>query len=156
MANGHLASAPAAAIPEEYVRLAVRLANDPQRRAEWRGGLRRQMLQSALCDAVGFTQGLEAAYRQVWRDWCKVCAAAPQRVGLARSLAAARDAFQTRLVKSGSPGQFPNRGPPRSGQGDFRRVEHWRAYGRVRWQLHAFRPWASVNGSLGHVSSRPP
>ena len=56
--------------PEDYVHLAVRLAHDGQRRAEWHCGLRGRMQQSPLCDAVGFSQGLEAAYRQVWRDWC--------------------------------------------------------------------------------------
>jgi hypothetical protein len=37
-----------------------------------------------------------------------------------------------------------------------RRVERWRTHGRVRWPFHHLSRWASVNGSHGHVSSRPP
>jgi protein O-GlcNAc transferase len=56
--------------PEEYARIAVRLANDPQQRGKWRAGLRERMQQSPLCDAANFTRGLEAAYRRVWQNWC--------------------------------------------------------------------------------------
>jgi hypothetical protein len=38
----------------------------------------------------------------------------------------------------------------------IRRVERWRTHFRVRWHLHHLSRWASVNGSHGHVSSRPP
>jgi predicted O-linked N-acetylglucosamine transferase (SPINDLY family) len=28
------------------------------------------MLSSPLCDAKGFTRGIEQAYRQMWQTWC--------------------------------------------------------------------------------------
>jgi predicted O-linked N-acetylglucosamine transferase (SPINDLY family) len=59
-----------AATPEEYCRLAVDLARNISRLAELRRRLRGQMASSPLCDAVGFTRGLEAAYRRMWQRWC--------------------------------------------------------------------------------------
>ncbi len=57
---------------DEYVRIAVSLASDPGRMADLRQGLRERMRTSALCDAAGFTRDLEAAYREMWRQWCGV------------------------------------------------------------------------------------
>ena len=57
--------------PEDYVRLAVRLANDVGWRESLRGSLRQRMLESPLCDGAGFMRGLEALYRQVWQAWCQ-------------------------------------------------------------------------------------
>jgi predicted O-linked N-acetylglucosamine transferase (SPINDLY family) len=54
-----------------FVRIAVQLANDLPRLAELRRTLRGRMQQSPLMDAVRFTMNLEAAYRQMWRQWCK-------------------------------------------------------------------------------------
>jgi protein O-GlcNAc transferase len=55
--------------PKEYVALAVRLAGELDNLARLRAGLRDRMLPT-LCDAQGFTRGLEAAYRAMWRRWC--------------------------------------------------------------------------------------
>ena len=55
---------------DSYIALAVRLAADPQRLARYRQALRAQMAASPLCDAVGKTAALEAAFRQMWRSWC--------------------------------------------------------------------------------------
>jgi predicted O-linked N-acetylglucosamine transferase (SPINDLY family) len=54
----------------DYIRIAVNLANDRARLAELRRTLRPRMAQSPLTDAVGYTQALEQAYRNAWRNWC--------------------------------------------------------------------------------------
>ena len=39
--------------------------------APLRGTLRERLEASPLCDGPGFTRGLEAAYRDMWRGWCE-------------------------------------------------------------------------------------
>jgi protein O-GlcNAc transferase len=56
--------------PEDYVAVALALAQDPQRLATLRQGLRERMAASPLCDAKGYTRDLEAAYRQMWVKYC--------------------------------------------------------------------------------------
>ncbi|MBI5612226.1 MAG: tetratricopeptide repeat protein [Gammaproteobacteria bacterium] len=56
--------------PEEYVKLAVELANDAERLTRLRAGLRERMMHSSLCDAAGFTADLERVYREIWAAWC--------------------------------------------------------------------------------------
>jgi predicted O-linked N-acetylglucosamine transferase (SPINDLY family) len=53
--------------PEEFVAKAAGLASATSRLAAVREGLRERVQRSALCDAAGFTRGLEAAYRDLWR-----------------------------------------------------------------------------------------
>jgi predicted O-linked N-acetylglucosamine transferase (SPINDLY family) len=60
-----------AATPEQFVEIAVELAGDLNRLANLRAGLRQRMRQSPLCDAKRFARNVEAAYRQMWRAWCK-------------------------------------------------------------------------------------
>jgi predicted O-linked N-acetylglucosamine transferase (SPINDLY family) len=60
-----------AGTPEYYVRLAVALAADPASLDALRAGLRDQVARSALCDADGYARGLERAYRDAWRQWCR-------------------------------------------------------------------------------------
>ncbi|MDP1558296.1 MAG: tetratricopeptide repeat protein [Nitrosomonas sp.] len=55
----------------EYVTKAAGLAHDLERLAAHRASLRREMEQSPLLDEAGFTRKVEAAYRQMWRLWCK-------------------------------------------------------------------------------------
>ncbi len=57
--------------PEEYVRVAVGLAGDRGRLAKLRAGLRQRMRASPLMDGLRFTRGIEAAYRQMWKKWCR-------------------------------------------------------------------------------------
>lgn len=56
--------------PDDYVRIAVELANNPGRLAEWRNTLRQRMAASPLCDAKGFALNMEEAYRTMWKKWC--------------------------------------------------------------------------------------
>jgi protein O-GlcNAc transferase len=55
---------------EEYLSLAVELANDRGQLSHWRHRLRPQMIESPLCDGKGFTRRLEEAYRKMWQTWC--------------------------------------------------------------------------------------
>lgn len=58
-----------ASTPEEYVRIAVGLARDPQRLAEIRRTGRERMGR-VVCDGAGFARRFEAAMRGIWREWC--------------------------------------------------------------------------------------
>jgi predicted O-linked N-acetylglucosamine transferase (SPINDLY family) len=60
-----------AATAEEYIHLAVNLANDAHRLKELHGTLRQRMQKSPLMDAPEFARAMEAAYRQMWRTWCE-------------------------------------------------------------------------------------
>jgi predicted O-linked N-acetylglucosamine transferase (SPINDLY family) len=53
----------------EYVKIAVEAASDLNRLAELRAGLRQRMRQSPIMDAAGYARDVEAAYRQMWRNW---------------------------------------------------------------------------------------
>jgi predicted O-linked N-acetylglucosamine transferase (SPINDLY family) len=57
--------------PEGFVEIAAALAADPAGLASRRRTLREQVARSPLCDGPGFTRGLEAAYRELWRRWCR-------------------------------------------------------------------------------------
>jgi protein O-GlcNAc transferase len=62
----------AAATPEEYIRIAVNLAENLPRLAELRTGLRAQVARSPLMDDAKFTRNLEKIYREVWTEWCNM------------------------------------------------------------------------------------
>ena len=55
----------------EYVEINVRLAQDHAWRRNLRASLRPRLAASPLMDAGGFVADLEAAYRQMWRNWCR-------------------------------------------------------------------------------------
>jgi predicted O-linked N-acetylglucosamine transferase (SPINDLY family) len=57
--------------PEQYVQIATDLAKDLPRLAELRRTLRPRMQASPLMDAPRFARNVEAAYRQMWRNWCR-------------------------------------------------------------------------------------
>jgi predicted O-linked N-acetylglucosamine transferase (SPINDLY family) len=54
---------------EEFVRVAVSLANDLPRLDVLRTSLRGRMSQSPLMDAAGFARAIEDAYRAMWKKW---------------------------------------------------------------------------------------
>jgi predicted O-linked N-acetylglucosamine transferase (SPINDLY family) len=60
-----------AGTPEGFVARAVELANDPDRLAWLRAGLRERMRASPLCDGNTFTRQLETAYREMWLRWVR-------------------------------------------------------------------------------------
>ncbi len=55
---------------DEYAAIALSLARDPARLAEWRTRLRDRLKASPLLDHQGVTRELEAAYRQMWQRYC--------------------------------------------------------------------------------------
>ena len=55
---------------EGYVQRAVELAGDVARLATLRQELRGRMAGSVLLDFQGFARDVEAAYRQMWMQWC--------------------------------------------------------------------------------------
>jgi protein O-GlcNAc transferase len=61
----------AATSEDDYVRIAAALAADPARRAELRHTLRPRMAAAPMNDPKAFAAGLDAAYRQMWRQWCE-------------------------------------------------------------------------------------
>ena len=54
-----------------YVELAVQLAQDIDRLATLRAGLRDQMASSPLCDGPRLAKNFISAMRQIWVDWCR-------------------------------------------------------------------------------------
>jgi len=60
----------AAWTPSEYIAKAVAFSGEIENLSKIRSSLRLTMYNSPLCDKKGFTKGLEAAYRQMWRRWC--------------------------------------------------------------------------------------
>ena len=57
--------------PEQFVQIAVGLSLDLEGLAALRRDLRTLMQNSPLTDAVPFAREVEAAYRQMWRDFCR-------------------------------------------------------------------------------------
>jgi predicted O-linked N-acetylglucosamine transferase (SPINDLY family) len=57
--------------PEEYVQIATKLAGDLPRLRELHANLRPRLAASPLLDAKTFARDIEAAYRQMWRDYCR-------------------------------------------------------------------------------------
>lgn len=56
--------------PDEYIAIAANLGTDLPRLAHLRGGLRERMERSPLMNRDGFAREMEAAYRQMWREYC--------------------------------------------------------------------------------------
>ena len=56
--------------PEQFVSIAVGLANDLSRLSRLRATLRERMEGSPLMDARRFARNIEAAYRGMWQRWC--------------------------------------------------------------------------------------
>jgi protein O-GlcNAc transferase len=56
--------------PDQYIQIAKELSADLPRLAELRATLRSRMLASPIMDAPRFAEAIEAAYRQMWKNWC--------------------------------------------------------------------------------------
>lgn len=59
-----------AANEQDYVDRCVRLASDMEALANLRRTLRERMSDSPLCAGARLSGAIEAAYRQMWRQWC--------------------------------------------------------------------------------------
>lgn len=57
--------------PEQYVDLAVELAQSPKRLVDYRSNLRARLEASPLMDEQGFARRFEALLRGVWREYCQ-------------------------------------------------------------------------------------
>ncbi len=55
---------------DEYVSIAVNLANDLDRLAGLKSVLRERMLASPLCDSAAYAKAMEDGYRFMWKNWC--------------------------------------------------------------------------------------
>lgn len=56
---------------EEYVNIALKLANDREQLQHLRATMRARMQSSALMDATSFARHLETVYRGMWEKWCR-------------------------------------------------------------------------------------
>ena len=56
---------------DEFAQIAAGLGRDIFRLSELRRTLRTRLLQSPIMDAPAYTRDVEAAYRQMWKDWVK-------------------------------------------------------------------------------------
>jgi len=57
--------------PEQYVKGAVFLAGIVNKIPDIRKNVRKAFLASPFMDEAGFTRDLEAAFRDMWRTWCR-------------------------------------------------------------------------------------
>ncbi len=57
--------------PEEYIKIAAALAEDRDRLSDLKAGLRERMQTSPLMDKTRFAQNVEAAYQQMWKEYCE-------------------------------------------------------------------------------------
>lgn len=55
---------------DDYVKLAIELANDGERLAGLRAGLREKMRHSPICDGKKFAIGFAEIMRDIWGKWC--------------------------------------------------------------------------------------
>jgi len=69
LANLHMLEL-AADNDDDYVKIAVQLANDLPRLSAMRAALRERMEHSPLMDGPRFARNIEHAYRWMWDDWC--------------------------------------------------------------------------------------
>jgi protein O-GlcNAc transferase len=57
--------------PDDYIAIAVKLAQNKNTLQSYREHLREMMTHSPLCDAKRFTTNLELCYRRMWETWCQ-------------------------------------------------------------------------------------
>lgn len=55
---------------DDYVALAIAMAQQPDKLSELRVGLRHRVARSPLCDRVTFSRNMAAELQRLWSDWC--------------------------------------------------------------------------------------
>ena len=55
----------------EYVDIAVRMAQSPERLAALRSGMRQRIAASPMGDMQQYVAAVEVIYRDIWRRWCE-------------------------------------------------------------------------------------
>ena len=55
---------------DDYHDITLQLAKDRVGLRILRAGMRNRMRESPLCDAISFSKDIEAAYQNMWREWC--------------------------------------------------------------------------------------
>ena len=55
---------------DDYVKLAVGLANNTGKLAALRAEMRGKMSSSPICDGEKFAEGFAVIMRDIWRSWC--------------------------------------------------------------------------------------
>ncbi len=61
----------AASTPKEFITKATALARNLDGLEKIRASMRRRMAASTICDANRFAREMEAAFRKMWRRWCR-------------------------------------------------------------------------------------
>ena len=56
---------------KEYVDIAVRMAQSPERLAALRSRMRQRIAASPMGDMQKYVAAVEAIYRDIWRRWCE-------------------------------------------------------------------------------------
>jgi predicted O-linked N-acetylglucosamine transferase (SPINDLY family) len=64
-------SALVASSDEELIEIAVGLANDRDKLAELRLGMRERMADSPLTDAADYAREMQRLFREIWIRWCQ-------------------------------------------------------------------------------------
>ncbi|XP_024966467.1 probable UDP-N-acetylglucosamine--peptide N-acetylglucosaminyltransferase SPINDLY isoform X1 [Cynara cardunculus var. scolymus] len=93
---------------DEYIRLALELASDVMALSNLRMDLRNLMSKSPLCNGSKFMIGLESAYRDIWRRYCKGEVPSLKRVEMLQKQAPQVTSKDEPFKENGS-----NLGPPR-------------------------------------------
>lgn len=92
----------AASTVDEFLARIASVSGNIESLAKIRASLRQRMAVSSLCDAIAFAKKVEAAYREMWRKWCRDHPAdsrqAPQASG--------RDGVLEFFISKNSPLQF--------------------------------------------------
>jgi predicted O-linked N-acetylglucosamine transferase (SPINDLY family) len=65
---------------EQFIEIACKWANAPERLSQLRRTLRHRMLESPLTNAMRFARDVETAWREIWKDYCRTGLLRPQGV----------------------------------------------------------------------------
>ena len=55
---------------EDFVKLAIKLAEETEKLENLRAKLRQTMANSVVCDSKKFAEGFAGLMREIWQNWC--------------------------------------------------------------------------------------